>query len=165
MRGRGRGGAIPISLSQFVVSLNIPLQAFEGAGGTSAQVDVTASRSGNWGYVGSCDWVVSPAGDNPATLADFGGAWPSGTLNFGAEEASRPIQLTIYGNNSADGDRTFLVTISNPSTTGGSGAAAIGVGQVICTIIDDDTEAGTTFVKLGDLDVYYDGNPTTYGPQ
>lgn len=162
MRGRGRGGAISITPSQMVYSLNTPLQAFEGAQGATSQISVRCDRSGNFGYSGTVTYQVTGTGANPATVADFGGAFPSGTLNFAGEDAAKDITLTLHGNNAADGDRAFLVSLSNPTTSGGSGVAVLGVGSVICTILDDDggATAGSTY---GGEAATYGGETVTYG--
>lgn len=165
MRARGRGGRIRISTTQFTVSLDVPVTAFEGASATTTPLNVNCTRAGNIGFTGTVDWAVTGSGTNPATVADFGGAFPSGTLNFGAEETAKLIALTIHGNDTDDGDRTFTVTLTNATTTGGSGIAAIGIAAVICTIIDDDGATPTTFVSYEGDEVYYGPDPTTYGSQ
>lgn len=164
MRTRGRGGRLRIVTTQFIVSLDVPVTAFEGAGSTTTPLNVNVTRSGNLGYTGTVDWTVTGSGTNPATTADFGGAFPSGTLNFGENETAKLIELTIHGNDTDDGDRTFTVTLTNPTTSGGSGVATIGVAAIICTIIDDDGVLPTTFTTYEGDDGYYAGDPTSYGP-
>lgn len=162
MRGR-RSGRIKLQPTQFIVSMQVIPIMPEGAGGSSAVFSIPVQRNGNMGYGGSVDWAVTPSGASPATLADFGGAFPSGTLTFGANDLLREIDITIYGNDDADGDRTFTVTLSNVTTDGGSGMAMIAIPSVICTIVDDDTAGGGGGATYEGNDAIYRNDPTTYG--
>lgn len=163
MRGR-RSGRIRLQPTQFIVSLQVAQTVTEGGAGGTVPLSIPVQRSGNAGFGGSVDWAVTASGANPATTADFGGAFPSGTLTFGAADLVQMIDLTIHGNDAADGDRTFTVTLSNVSTDGGSGLAAIAIPAIICTILDDDTTSGGGGgATYAGNDALYTNNTATYG--
>lgn len=163
MRARGRGGKTTIAETQFIVSLQVPMTINEGAAAATTELNIPVSRAGNMGFGGTVDWAVTPTGTNPATTADFGGAFPSGTLTFSDTEFIKNIVLTIYGNNTIDNDRTFLVTLSNATTTGGSGLAVISIPSVVCTLIDDDVVGGGGGATYQGNDAIYYGEAATYG--
>lgn len=162
MRGR-RAGKVSIQPTQFIVSMQVEPTLVEGAQGGAAPFTIPVSRVGNIGYGGSVNWDVTPTGTNPATTADFGGAFPSGVLNFGTHDTLAEIVLTIHGNDETEGDRTFLVTLSNVSTDGGSGQAMIAIPAATCTIVDDETAAGGGDGMYDGKPAIYSGEQTKYG--
>ena len=103
------------------------------------------------------DWAVTGSGPNPATAADFGGTFPSGTVNFpvgtpGQTFASVVITLNVSGDTAIEGDEGFTVTLSNPSAgtlfTGQETAAGLiqnddanhapaGTDKTITTLLED----------------------------
>lgn len=89
--------------------------ASDHAEGNSGTVTYTyrVTRAGAIGDAATVDWAVAGSGAHAANAADFGGAFPGGTLNFAAEEASQIISLTISGDTDVEPDETFAVTISN----------------------------------------------------
>lgn len=162
MRGR-RAGKVSIQPTQFIVSMQVEPTAVEGAQGGAAPFIIPVSRSGNLGFGGSVDWAVTPVGSNPAIEADFGGAFPSGTLTFTGYQMNAEITITIHGNDIAEGDRTFLVTLSNVSTDGGSGQAMIAIPAATCTIIDDEGVVGGGSGLYDGKPALYAGTQTKYG--
>lgn len=145
--------------SIFVVSLRGGQDFFEPGEGQTLEISIPVDRNGNIGYPGQVQFGISGIGENQATEADFGGTYPSDFISFGGNDLTSNIVLTIYGNNAIDGDRTFVVSLHDVSTTGGSGQALVATSSIVCTIIDDDAPLPTTFVTYNNNDVYYNGNP------
>lgn len=164
MSSRGRGGRRRIAIHQQVYSIEPPPDVYEGAAAGTQEVVLNVRRGGNFGYAGTVDWSVAGFGTNPATTADFGGSWPSGQLAFDILDDLKTITLTISGNDSIDGDREYVVSLSNPTTSGGSGVAVIGVATVFGRILDDDVQNPTTFCLYETLPAYYGGQPIQYTP-
>lgn len=163
MRKKGRGTTRIIASLPFVVSLRTEQSVYESATGQTSVMTVVVDRFGNMGYPGSVGWSVAPIGTNPATQADFGGDYPSDTVAFGPNDLTASFDITIHGNDTIDGDRTFQLSLGGAQTTGGSGIATIGIGSIICTILDDDTAGATSDVHYGGEPAYYGGNPCSYG--
>ncbi|MEP4223198.1 Calx-beta domain-containing protein [Rhodopirellula bahusiensis] len=60
------------------------------------------------------DWAVTGSGLNPASADDFvGGVFPSGTVTFGPGEVSKTITVNVQGDDIAEMDEGFTVTLSN----------------------------------------------------
>ena len=74
--------------------------------------------------------------DNTATLSDSDYLANSGSVTFVAGETSRSIDVIILGDNIAESDETFTVTLSNPTLATLGDAVAVG------TIRDDDSGGG-----------------------
>ncbi|RAK58132.1 Calx-beta domain-containing protein [Phenylobacterium deserti] len=89
----------------------------EGDSGSTA-FTFTVSRSGDLSGATTADWSVSGSGAAPADADDFGGALPSGQVNFAAGESSKLITLDVAGDKVFEADEGFTVTLSNAS--GGS---------------------------------------------
>lgn len=101
----------------------------EGSSGNTP-FTFTVTRTGNVSGATSFDYQVTGSGPNPADSADFGGTFPTGTVSFAANVASKTITLDVSGDTQIEPDDGFTVTISN--ATGGaiiSTASATGVIQ------------------------------------
>lgn len=87
----------------------------EGQSGSTA-LAFTVTRSGNVGSAASVGWAVTGSGASPATATDFvGGALPSGTVSFAADETSKLITINVIGDTSAEADESFALALSTPS--------------------------------------------------
>ncbi len=75
----------------------------------------TVNRTGNLSGAHAVDYVVSAGATNPADGLDFGGSFPTGTLNFSAAEASKTITLTVLADATVEANETFSVTLTNPT--------------------------------------------------
>ena len=85
----------------------------------------------NWAVTGS----ASSGAVSAAVAADFtGNALTNGTVTFAAGENQKEIDVLVAGNTTAQGDREFTVTLSNPT-----GGARITTATALGTIHDDDT--------------------------
>lgn len=105
----------------------------EGNSGPTA-FTFTVTRSGVVSGSASVNFVVTGNGANPANAADFSvGAFPSGTVNFGATETSKVITINVNGDTTAELDEAFRVTLS-----GASGGATVTTSNAIGTIRNDD---------------------------
>ncbi|UTG92986.1 Calx-beta domain-containing protein [Geobacter sulfurreducens] len=123
-------------------------QAEAAAGGTR-DFTFTVNRTGFLDRATTVNWSVAGVGANQVDAADFGGALPSGTLEFAANESSKTITITVNGDYFQEADEGFRVTLSSPSDgTTLTTASADGV------IRNDDTglaiTATTTTLAEGD---------------
>jgi Ca2+-binding RTX toxin-like protein len=82
------------------------------------------------------DWAVSGTGANPADLADFGGALPSGKVTFLPGETTKTIIVDVSGDQAVEFDEGFAVKLSNPST-----GLVLGTSSATSTIQNDDRSA------------------------
>lgn len=113
------------------ISLSVaPMNAVqsEGNGGTKAFTFVV-TRSGYTGVATTVDYQV--AGDVDA--ADFGGVLPGGTVTFPVGATSQVITLFVSGDEQAEFDEAFTVTLGNAS-----GTAVIDVALADGVIVNDD---------------------------
>ena len=100
----------------------------EGNSGTKVET-FTVTRSG-----GTAAFAVNYATSNgSATVGDNDYAAASGTLNFGANENTKTISVTINGDTKVEGNETFNVLLSN-ATNG----ATISDGRGVGTITNND---------------------------
>ncbi|WP_408038953.1 beta strand repeat-containing protein, partial [Tenacibaculum amylolyticum] len=106
------------------------VKAEGNAGNTAFTFDVT--RTGVTSGASSVNYAVAGSGANPANAADFGGSFPSGTVNFAATETSKTITIDVSGDTGFESSEGFTVTLSSPVGTGIGTATATG------TITNDD---------------------------
>ncbi|MCA9136174.1 MAG: RICIN domain-containing protein, partial [Planctomycetales bacterium] len=85
----------------------------EGDTGSTA-FSFTVTRKGNTNIPASADYTVTGSGTNAADAADFGGTFPAGTINFGANETSKTISIDVTADTEIEFDEGFTVTIGNP---------------------------------------------------
>jgi Ca2+-binding RTX toxin-like protein len=111
----------------------------EGNTGTTA-FTFTVTRTGNTTGTSSVNYAVTGSAVNGANAADFGGALPSGTVNFAANETSKVVTINVTGDTTVEPDEGFTVTLSAP--VGATIATATATG----TIRNDDS--GTQAVTL-----------------
>lgn len=118
-----------------VISIRGPIAVPEGNGaGVRARYHLV--RGGGEDQAVTVSYAVTGSGLAPATAADFGGAFPSGTVSFGAGDRQKVLDLTVTGNAAVDGNRAFAVTLSNPTL------GTLGTASAVTTIIDDDVADG-----------------------
>ena len=110
----------------------------EGDAGSTDFV-FTITRSGDTSGAGSVDYAVSGEADD----GDFGGALPSGTVNFAAGETSQTLTIAVSGDVAPELDESFTVTLSN-ATNG----AAISTATANGTIRNDD---GVLITKISEV--------------
>ncbi|NWG92921.1 MAG: hypothetical protein HXY21_10525, partial [Parvularculaceae bacterium] len=96
----------------------------------------TVTRSGDLSAASSASFAVTGSGANPANAADFGGAFPSGTVNFAVNDSSEVVTVNVSGDTTSEPDEGFTVTLSNPTNATITTAAANGV------IVNDDSSGG-----------------------
>lgn len=107
----------------------------EGNSG-STPFTFTVTRSGDTSGASSATWTVTGSGAHPADPADFtGGAFPTGTVSFGANETTKTITVNVAGDTIVEPDEGFTVTLSAPTN------AAIGTAAATGTIVNDDAAA------------------------
>jgi len=82
------------------------------------------------------DWSVSGSGLAPAEAADFGTAFPRGTVTFAAGETRHEVVVPVSGDSTVEPDEGFSFTLSNAS----AGLIVDGA-SVSATIRNDDLAA------------------------
>ena len=124
-----------LGTEQLSISATAAVQS-EGDGGTTA-FTFTVTRTLGTAITASVDYVVSGSGVFPANANDFGGSFPSGTVDFAANATSKTITINVSGDATVEYAENFTVTLSNPSS-----GAEIQTASADGTIQNDD---GTTF--------------------
>ncbi|TXT35824.1 MAG: repeat-containing protein [Planctomycetota bacterium] len=104
----------PIGTEDLSITANSANKA-EGNASTTA-FTFTVTRTLGTAVTASVDYVVSGSGTHPADVTDFGGSFPSGTVEFGSGETSKEITISVTGDTSIEYDESFTVTLSNPSS-------------------------------------------------
>jgi hypothetical protein len=106
------------------------VQIAEGNSGTKV-LTFTVTRSG-----GTAAFNVNYAtADNSATTADGDYVASSGTLQFGANENTKTISVTINGDTKVESAESFFVNLS-----GATNGATVSDSQAVGTITNDDTQ-------------------------
>ena len=124
----------------------------EGDVGTTG-FTFTVTRSGDTSGADSVDFAVTSAS---ADAADFGGALPSGTVNFAAGETTQSITIDVSGDTDFEADEDFTVTLSNASV-----GTEITTATADGTIQNDDPHA--SFAIAADDAVKAEGDAGTTG--
>ncbi len=93
----------------------------------------TVTRTGLTSGTSSADFAVSGSGENPANNEDFNGAFPTGTVEFAANETTKVITVNVSGDPSVEPTETFEVTLSDTE------GATLGTSTAIGTIVSDDS--------------------------
>ena len=104
----------------------------EGNSGTTP-FTFTVTRSGDLSGPTDVNFQVSGGVTNPADPTDFGGQFPSGTVQFLASEASKTVTVDVSGDQVVEPDEEFSVTLSNPT-----GGALITTATATGTVVNDD---------------------------
>ncbi|OEJ67243.1 Calx-beta domain-containing protein [Magnetovibrio blakemorei] len=112
------------------------------ATGTTFTYRVTRDGGLNAGAV---DWSVAGQGADAATIEDFGGAFPTGSVTFVDGQATKDFTVTVLGDNVLEPDQGFRVTIANPT---GTGVHTLGTTAVDATIANDDDTLAITASSL-----------------
>jgi len=105
----------------------------EGNSGNTA-FTFTVTRSGDLSRAASVKYAVSGNGTSSANAADFGGRFPSGTLNFAVGEATKTITVNVSGDSTVEKNEGFKLTLTSPTNATLDPAAKVATG----TIQDDD---------------------------
>ena len=121
-------------------NLSITANAADKAEGNESTTafTFTVTRSAGSAVTASIDYVVTGSGVHPADVADFGGSFPSGTVNFAAGVNSTTLTINVSGDTTIEYDESFTVTLSNPSS-----GTAIQTAAADGTIQNDD---GSTLI-------------------
>lgn len=81
----------------------------------TTEFSFTVTRTGSTTGTSSVDYAVTGSGGNPAVATDFtGNAFPSGTVNFGIGESSKPVSIEVKAGLEIVLNKGFTVTLSNP---------------------------------------------------
>ncbi|MDM8567717.1 Calx-beta domain-containing protein [Candidatus Halobeggiatoa sp. HSG11] len=137
----------------YQLSINDPTAINEGDSTTST-LQFTASLSSAAPFAITVDYATA---DNTATTTNSDYDSKSDTLTFGIGETSKPIDVTINGDQVDEGtNETFYVNLSNVSAS-----ANIANAQGTGTITDDDTK-GFTITPTSGLTTTESAGTTTF---
>ncbi len=117
----------------------------EGQSGTTP-FTFTVTRSGETSGTASVSFAVTGSGLNPTGTADFGGSFPTGILNFAANETLKTMTVNVSGDTLVEEDESFTVTLSNPTN-----GASLGTATAIGTVLNDDASlsiAATNAIRV-----------------
>jgi len=102
------------------------------------------------------DWSVSGEGPHPASVADFGGSSPSGTLTFALGATSTLVTVLVSGDNVVERDEHFSVNLSNASA-----GLVLGTATAAGTIRNDDRSVAS-IAALSATNSEGDSGPTLF---
>ena len=105
----------------------------EGNSGTT-NFSYTVTRTGDLSLLATIDYVTAGIGADPADAADFGGAFPTGTVTFDPNISTQTFTIGVNGDIDVEVLEGFSVTLVNPSA-----GVTIGTGTQNGSIINDDT--------------------------
>lgn len=84
---------------------------------STTPLEFVVTRSGELSLSGTVQWHVQGFGNNPVDAADFGGTWPSGTVEFAPGQSSAVIRFSATPDSQYEPTEGLQVVIS--STTPG----------------------------------------------
>lgn len=105
-------GTFNISASPYHLSISGAPNKAEGNTGTTSFTFTVALNQISPTTV-SVNYAVTGSGSNPASTADFGGRFPSGTLIFTPGETSKSLAIPVSGDSLTEKNEKFTVTLSN----------------------------------------------------
>lgn len=129
----------------------------EGTGVTPTSFTFTVTRTGDTSGVSSVLFAVTGAATNGANAADFGGAFPTGIIEFAANDTTKPITIDVTGDAIGEANEGFIVTLTNPTN------AILGTATANGTINNDDTSFAITPVNATSANKA-EGNSTSNPP-
>ncbi|MFK8115500.1 MAG: hypothetical protein AB8B91_25110, partial [Rubripirellula sp.] len=118
------------------------------------------TRSGDVSSAATVDFAISGRDGNPADPNDFGGSFPSGTVQFSAgESVSDLVVLGVVADNNTEPSERFTVTLSNPSD-----GAALVVDSAVGTILPGASQKLSTIgLYQPDLSLFHLRDSLTTG--
>ena len=129
----------------------------EGSGNTTTLFNFLVVRTRELNTITTVEWAVSLTGVSPATVNDFvGNALPTGSITFQPGQSTRTISVQVQGNTQLESDRSFTLTLSNPTN------AEIINGVATGTILNDDEEPTLTIVAVDEIKLEGDAGTTNF---
>jgi uncharacterized repeat protein (TIGR01451 family) len=132
----------------------VDVTKMEGTGNDFTPYSFTVTRDGNLSTPSSVNFAVTGTGTLPVVASDFGTVFPSGTLNFAANETTKTITINVKKDNLVEANETFRVSLSSPT------AAATLVNATADSSIMNDDQARLFISEATDLSVA-EGNSGT----
>jgi hypothetical protein len=126
----------------------------EGDSGTT-NFTYTVTRTGDLSLLATIDYVTAGIGVDAANAADFGGAFPTGTVTFDPNVSTQTFTVGVNGDIDVEVLEAFSVTLVSPSA-----GVQIGTGTQNGTIINDDTSVAIT--TTDSVKAEGDNGTTTY---
>lgn len=147
--GDNREFAISRYLDPPTVSINSAEISLREGNSGSTPFTFTVTRTDAARGPASVDYIVHSRTKNKVDTADFGGSWPSGTVQFATGEATQTITVNVSGDDGVEVDEWFRITLLNPSA-----GTIIATASSTGTILNDDfydltyTATGNTPLKV-----------------
>lgn len=129
----------------------------EGTSDGTTPYTFTVTRTGSTSGASSVQFSVIGSAKDGANAADFGGAFPTGLVEFAATEATKVITIHVRADNLGEVNEGFIVTLANPTN------ASLGTSSAIGTITNDDTSFLITPVSATSANKS-EGNSTSNPP-
>ncbi len=135
------------------------VSAAEGNSGSTPMV-FTVTRTGDTTQASNVEWSVAGSGTSPASADDFvGGAFPTGTVNFLANESIKTITVNIQGDTALEGFDLYSITLNSATVGTIATSASTGIivaddfqsfspGDIVITAISSDNPDSFSFVPL-----------------
>ncbi|NVK32786.1 MAG: cadherin [Gammaproteobacteria bacterium] len=130
----------------------------ETTDGGSSTFEVTFTRNGDLDKASSVDWVVESEQvldyaeernwNARVDANDFGGTYPSGTVNFAAGETTKTVSITVSGDNTVENDEWFRVKLYNQQ----------GADYTTATHVDDTVADNTHLFYAGTVGHTYNND-------
>ena len=141
--GHGAAGVNDLQAGVDFLNASIPNLAIAATSASKAEGDsgntqfgFTVTRTGPNAVATTVDFAVTGSGNNAAQADDFGGALPTGSVNFAPDETSKSIPINVSGDTDIEPSEEFTVTISVPA-----GGVIINTPTATGTIQNDDMSA------------------------
>ena len=133
-----------------------PLAATEAEGDSGTiMFTFTVTRTGDTSTTQTVNYVVKGDGVFPADAADFGGAFPSGSVIFAPNDVSQIISVNVTGDVDIEQDENFSVFIAPPISGTNPpflSDPSLGVLELVAGKISDLNEIdGLAFDSFGNL--------------
>ncbi len=130
------------------VFLSVEVDSTTTLEGDEDTLTFTVTRSGDISGALDVDFEIAGSGANPASNDDIDGVFPSGTINFLANETTQTITVTVDDDEAPETDETFTFTLDPLSAV--TGNVTITTGTATVTITDDDQGNNTAPVGQDD---------------
>ena len=118
----------------------------EGNEGDDTSFTFTVRRTGDVSGNSSVVWTLASEGLGLNDL-DFGGFLPSGVVSFAAGESEKTVTLVTEGDNLAEDDERFSITLSDAAD-----ATIIGDSSALFTLKNDDVGVAIESVTVSDFE-------------
>ncbi len=125
---------------EFRLSVLTPVLAEGSVPGAKTSFRFEVTRVGHVDSAASVQYAVSASGFNPVNVADFGGQFPAGTMNWSPGETRRTMYIEVLQDTTPEFDETFTLSLSGGVHAGVSPT----LGSAQATVRSDELPAPRT---------------------